>query len=53
MKLLFKLKSSVLVMVEFLSIGYGFVLNQYIVQCLESIFQWREICLLLKNSSDH
>ena len=42
MKLLFKL--------EFVGIGYGFVLNQYIVQCFESIFQRREICLLLKNS---
>jgi hypothetical protein len=24
--------------------GYGFVLNQYIVLCLESIFQRKEIC---------
>ena len=33
--------------------GYGFVLNQYIVQCLESTFQRREICLLLRNLLEH
>ena len=32
--------------------GYGFVLNQYTVLCLESTFQRKEICLLLKNSLD-
>ncbi len=41
MKLLFKL--------EFVIIGYGFVLNEYIVQCLESIFQRSGICSFLKN----
>ena len=44
MKLLFKSENSLS--------GYGFVLNQYIVLCLESTFQRREICLLLKNSLD-
>ena len=44
MKLLFRF--------EIVCIGYGFVLNQYIVQSLESPFQRREICLLLKNSLD-
>ena len=32
--------------------GYGFVLSQFTVLCLESIFQKRETCLLLKNSLD-
>ena len=41
MKLLFKL--------EFVSIGYGFVLNEYIVKCLESKFQRSGICSFLKN----
>jgi hypothetical protein len=30
---------------EIVIIGYGFVLNQFIVQCLEFIFQKKEICL--------
>ena len=33
--------------------GYGFVLNQYIVQCLKSIPQERETWLLLKNLLVH
>ena len=37
MKLLFKLVVNIS--------GYGYVLNQYIVLCLESTFQRREICL--------
>ena len=32
--------------------GYGFVLNQFTLQCLESISQRRETCLLLKNLLD-
>ena len=44
MKLLFKLVVNIS--------GNGFVLNQYIVQCLEYTSQRREICLLLKNSLD-
>lgn len=32
--------------------GYGYVLNQFTLQCLESISQKRETCLLLKNSYD-
>ena len=32
--------------------GCSFVLNQYIVLCLGSIFQRRETCLLLKNLLD-
>ena len=44
MKLLFKLVVNIS--------GYGSVLNQYIVRCLEFTFQRREICLLLKDSLD-
>ena len=47
MKQLFKLVAN--------NTGYGFVLNQYTVLCLESTFHfWRKrnICLLLKNSLD-
>ena len=44
MKLLFKL--------EFVSIGYGFVLNQYIVQCLESIISEERNMLIAENSSN-
>ena len=44
MKQLFKLVTSIF--------GYGFVLSQFTVLCLESIFQKRETCLLLKNSLD-
>ena len=44
MKLLFRLVVNIS--------GYGFVLSQFIVLCLESISQKREICLLLKNSFD-
>ena len=32
--------------------GYGYVLNQLTNLCLESTFQKREICFLLKDSSD-
>jgi hypothetical protein len=32
--------------------GYGYVLNQFTLQCLESISQRKETCLLLKNSLD-
>ena len=45
MKLLFRLVINIS--------GYGFVLNQFIVQYLESISQKRETCLLLKNLLDH
>ena len=45
MKLLFRLVVNIS--------GYGFVLNQFIVQCLESTSQKRETCLLLKNLLDH
>ena len=41
------------IQIRIVSVGYGFVLNQYIGQCLESTLQRREICSLLKNSSDH
>ena len=44
MKLLFRLVVN--------TSGYGFVSSQFIVLCLESISQKREICLLLKNSFD-
>ena len=44
MKLLFRLVINIS--------GYGFVLNQFIVQYLESISQKRETCLLLKNLLD-
>ena len=44
MKLLFRLVVN--------TSGYGFVSSQFIVLCLESISQNREICLLLKNSFD-
>ena len=40
MKLLFRL--------EIVSIGYGFVLNQYIVQCLEITFQRRNMLIAEK-----
>ena len=42
MKLLFRLVVN--------TSGYGFVSSQFLVLCLESISQKREICLLLKNS---
>ncbi len=32
--------------------GYGFVLNQFIVPCLEYTSQKRETCLLLKSSPE-
>ena len=44
MKLLFKLVAN--------TFGYGYVLNQSTNLCLESTYQNRETCLLLKNSLD-
>jgi hypothetical protein len=44
MKLLFRLLIN--------TFGYGFVLNQFTLLCLESIYQRRETCLLLKKLFD-